>query len=181
MEAWTDIYKEIAEKITDNITEIKWVDLWHEQVSYLTTELPFPTPAVFIAFRMLEAVDEGLLVQHCNMQVDMYYFVEHFADTYTGSYNQESAMDFLRTLTDLYTLFHGKKGVNYYQMRRVDMVREDSGDAGNLYRISFQCIVPDVSAQLQYNHQIVNEVEVSDEEFNRPQTQDDDPGYIITM
>ncbi|WP_165025246.1 hypothetical protein [Dysgonomonas sp. ZJ279] len=32
-------------------------------------------------------------------------------------------------------------------MRRVYMAREESGGSGNLYRISFQCIVTDYSAQ----------------------------------
>lgn len=33
MENWQDLYKELAEKITDKMPEISWVDLWHNQVS----------------------------------------------------------------------------------------------------------------------------------------------------
>lgn len=76
MEYWTDLYKEIAARITDNLPEIAWVDLWHEQVNYLTEELPFPVPAVFLAFDTIQTDDRGKLIQDCNTQIDMYLFYE---------------------------------------------------------------------------------------------------------
>ena len=45
-------------------------------------------------------------------------------------------------------------------MRRVGMNREDSGNAGNLYKISFQCIVDDMSAMTDTNEELVNEIDV---------------------
>ncbi len=147
MEYWNELYTEIAEKIKTNLPAIKWVDLWHEQVSYLTDELPFPAPAVFIGFNTLNVEDKGVLVQDCNVQIDMYLFYETFSDTYLGSYNQGRALDFLTELTGLNALFHGKSGENYSPMRKIDMRREDSGGAGNLYRISFECLITDYSAQ----------------------------------
>ena len=143
---WSDLYKEIAEKIAAKLENIRWIDLWHEQVNYLTEELPFPTPAVFIGFNTLRADDMGKLAQNCNVQVDMYLFYETFSDTCEGAYNQVGALAFLEELTRLHALFHGKSGVNYSAMRRIDMIREDSGGAGNLYRISFECLVTDHSA-----------------------------------
>ena len=147
MEYWSEPYKEIAGKITGNIPNIKWVDLWHEQVNYLTEELPFPTPAVFIGFNLLDTQDAGKLVQQCNTQIDMYLFFETFADTFEGSLNQDSAIEFLQELTKLYALFHGKNGKTYSPMRRISMTREESGGAGNLYRVSFECLITDYSAQ----------------------------------
>lgn len=147
MQYWTELYKEIAEKITGKMPEVVWVDLWHDQVSYLTEELPFDTPAVFIGFSTVAIDDRGVLVQDCDTQIDLYLFFETFSDTYMTSYNQDRALDFLKTLTRLHALFHGKSGDNYSAMRRVDMRREESGGAGNLYRISFQCLVTDYSAQ----------------------------------
>jgi hypothetical protein len=147
MTYWSDLYKEIAEKITTNLENVRWVDLWHEQVGYLTEELPFPVPAIFIGLRTTRADDTGELVQQCDTQVDIYLFYETFSDTYDGSSNQSGALAFLEELTRLHALFHGKSGKNYSTMRRVDMGREDSGGAGNLYRISFECLVTDYSAQ----------------------------------
>lgn len=146
MEFWTELYDEIAGKITDKLPQVAWVDLWHEQVNYLTEELPFPTPAVFVAFSTLSTDDRGTLAQDCNTQVDLYLFYETFSDTYAGSINREGALDFLHTLTELHALFHGKSGRTYSAMRRTDMRREESGGAGNLYRLSLECRVTDYSA-----------------------------------
>ena len=146
MEYWTELYEEITGKINEHLPQVAWVDLWHEQVNYLTEELPFPTPAVFAAFSTLTTDDRGTLAQDCNTQVDLYLFYETFSDTYAGSANGEGALDFLRTLTELHALFHGKSGQAYSGMRRTDMRREESGGAGNLYRLSFECLVTDYSA-----------------------------------
>jgi hypothetical protein len=147
MQYWTEIYKEIAGRINDNLPEIRWIDLWHDQVNFLSEELPFDTPSVFIGFSTVSIDDRSALVQDCDTQIDMYLFYETFSDTYTGSYNQDRAIEFLESLTRLNALFHGKNGNSYSPMRRVDMRREDSGGSGNLYRISFQCMITDYSAQ----------------------------------
>ena len=67
---WSDIYKELSARILNmrqmidsldelspelaeelrTVPEVRYIDLWHEQTEYLAEELPFPTPAVFIAF-----------------------------------------------------------------------------------------------------------------------------------
>lgn len=166
MQYWTDLYLELANKIKDNLQQIEWVDLWHEQVGYLTDELPFSTPAVFISFIMLNADDKGMKGQLCNTQIDFYLFYETFSDTYLGSVNQDSATGFLNQLTKIHKLFHATSGTNYFEMRRVGMNREDSGGAGNLYRISFQCMVDDMSAMPDTNEELVNEVETEVERFH---------------
>jgi len=178
MQYWTDLYLELANKIKDNLNQIQWVDLWHDQVSYLTDELPFPTPAVFIAFNLLGADDKGMKGQLCNTQIDLYLFYETFSDTAIGSINQDSALDFLKQLTELHKLFHGTAGDNYWEMRRVDMKREESGGAGNMYRISFQCMVDDMSAIPDISEQEVNEIDLSRGDI--PIEQQNKPvGYII--
>ncbi|MEA4981405.1 MAG: hypothetical protein VB066_01680 [Paludibacter sp.] len=163
MQYWTDLYLELANKIKDNIEQIEWVDLWHEQVGYLTEELPFPTPAVFISFILLNADDKGLKGQLCNTQIDFYLFFETFSDTYLGSVNQDSATGFLNKLTELHKLFHATSGINYSEMRRVGMNREDSGGAGNLYKISFQCVVDDMSTMPDITEEEVNDINISRE------------------
>ncbi len=179
MQYWTEPYKEIASKIKANLPQIQWIDLWHEQVSYLTTELPFPVPAVFIAFNMLEVTDRGLLVQDCNTQVDIYFFYETFSDTYDGSYNQTTALEYLERLTELHALFHGKAGRSYSEMRRVDMRREDSGGAGNLYRISFQCLVTDTSAATLYIESQNPEAEVEVKSEASPAKNNGEPLFVM--
>jgi hypothetical protein len=176
---WSEIYKEIAEKIKENMPIVRWIDLWHEQVSYLSEELPFPTPAVFIDFNTQKADDTGMLVQELLVQIDLWLFYETFSDSYDGSYNQAGALDFLERLTELYALFHGKPGNNYSEMRRIDMQREDSGSAGNLYRISFECIVVDYAAKELFNEVVIPERELNIENEIPPKNQLSEPMYDV--
>jgi hypothetical protein len=178
---WSDLYREIAGRITANLENIRWVDLWHEQVNYLTEELPFPVPAIFIGFRATGMDDTGKLVQQCDIQVDMYLFYETFSDTYVGSSNQSGALEFLEELTRLHALFHGKSGEHYSPMRRVDVSREDSGGAGNLYRVSFECLVTDYSAQELFT-EVENpeaELEVIREDIPPAEAVNDTPLYDV--
>jgi hypothetical protein len=175
MNPWKDLYTELAEKITAKLSEILWVDLWHEQIQYLTEELPFPAPAVFIGFQILSMDDKGVLIQDCNTQIDLYLFFETFSDTYQGAYNQSSALSFLESLNSLHVLFHGTDGINYSSMRRIDQKREDSGGAGNLYRISFACVVEDASAKVEADNKVVNEVTINKESFTKPSGSDSEP------
>jgi len=162
MEYWSDLYQELATKIqTKRGKAIKWIDLWHEQINYLTEELPFPVPAIFLAFNAVECNDKGKSGQECNTQVDVYLFFETFSDTYHGSYNQEGAIAFLKELTEIHKILHGTSGTNYSEMRRTGMNREESGEAGNLYRLSFECVVDDTSAGIHYDEQTKPAAEVN--------------------
>ncbi len=113
---WDELYLEIAKKIKDNISQIKWTDLWHNQVGYLENEHPFPTPAIFIAFRILNTEDLGEKVQNLQIQIDLYYFFETFSETYNGAYNQTDALEYLKTLTQIHKTFHTTNGTNYAEM-----------------------------------------------------------------
>lgn len=173
-----DLYTEIADRIKANLTEILWCDLWHNQVAYLEEEHPFPAPAIFIAFHVTGTEDVGTLVQQCNLQVDFYLFFETFADTYMGSINQEDALKFLQTLTRLHALFHGRSGQHFSAMRRVDVVSEDTGNAGNLYRVTFECVATDYSAQVIYDEGTFPDVAISKEPIPAREV-DAEPLYMM--
>lgn len=89
MQNFQTLYTELAKKLTDNINEIRWVDLWNSQVYNLEDEHPFPTPAVFLAFRTNQTSDIGNKVQQVRMQVDVFVFYETFLDTFKDAYNQK--------------------------------------------------------------------------------------------
>ena len=158
MQNWKELYTELSDKINDNLTDIRWIDLWHNQVNFLETEHPFPTPAVFLAFRSKAIDDVGNNVQNVTLQVDVYLYFETFADTYRGSHNQESALDFLTNLNDIYALLQGSSGENYSNMRRTDIHPVDTGNAGNLYRQVFECVLMDYAACKAYDDATANDV-----------------------
>lgn len=150
MENWPDLYVEISEKLTSNISEILWVDLWHNQVNFLTSEHSFRTPAVFLRFRTLGTEDLGDKQQKVNLQIDFYLYYETFLDTFQGAYNQSGALEFLKTMEKIHGVFHGTAGDNYSAMRRVGYNDEETGGSGNLYKITFTCLSIDTSAAKYY-------------------------------
>lgn len=158
MQNWKDLYTELSEKITTNLPNVEWVDLWHNQVNFLEDEHPFPTPAVFLSFRTMQVEDAGKKVQNVRLQLDCYLFYETFADTYHGSSNQESALNFLNLINSLYTLLHGTSGENYSSMRRLAFNPVDTGNAGNLYQLSFECWLTDYAAVKEFTEGSVNGV-----------------------
>jgi hypothetical protein len=166
MQNWKDLYLEHAEMISQNLPEIKWIDLWHNQVNFLEEEYPFPAPATFLSYRILRTEDVGLKVQNVKLQVDIRLFYETFADTYKGSFNQDTALEFIDSLDKINALFHGSEGNNFSGMRRLGFSPEDTGNAGNLYLISYECTLIDYSATKTYVDHELDDIRV---------THDDDP------
>lgn len=139
-----DDYAELRDRLED-LPEFEHIDLWHNQVDYLSEEHPFPTPAIFFEFNTLQVDDAGELVQNTDLQIDMHVYWETFSDTYQGARMQEEALHYLDLLLLVGLMFHGRSGKHFHQMRRSGTQREETGGAGNLYRISFQTIVSEFS------------------------------------
>lgn len=148
----TELYERM-----EALPEIKHVDLWHDQVDYLSEEHPFPTPAVFFGFTTLNVSDNGELMQTTDLQVDIYVFYETFADTYNGAKLQGEALEFLDLLLMIGLMFHGRTGEHFHQMRRSGTFRQESGGSGNLYRMQFQTNVSEFSALNLHNHIMVED------------------------
>jgi hypothetical protein len=145
MENFKEIYKEIATNLSE-IEGVEWVDLWNSQVYNLEGEHPFPAPAVFLAFRSQLMENAGVKMQKVRMQMDVFLFFETFADTYHGSWNQERALQFLDTIDAINFKLHGSNGNTYTGMTRISFSPVDTGGAGNLFNITYECTVMDYSA-----------------------------------
>lgn len=139
-----DEYAELRERL-EALPEFEHIDLWHDQVNYLSEEHPFPTPAAFLEFNTMQVDDAGELIQTTNLQVDIHVFYETFSDTYEGAVMQEEALNYLDLLLLVGLMFHGRNGTSFHQMRRTGTMREESGGAGNLYRISFETNISEFS------------------------------------
>lgn len=168
MENFQNLYQELAETITVKIPKVEWIDLWHNQVSFLEEEHPFPTPAVFLNFRSVGTQDLGEKQQEVNLQVDFYLFYETFSDTFKGSFNQDSALEFLGLMDEIHACFHGTSGENFSAMRRVGFSSVDTGSAGNLYVVNFNCKMQDTGAMTAYEDGMVESIEVEDNGFIIP-------------
>jgi hypothetical protein len=145
-----NLYLEHEKRISDNIPEIKHVDLWSEQVSFMADEHPFKSPAVFFGYRVLDADDQGEKTQELRMQVDVYLFYETFADTSKGSKRQSKALNFLDLLTKINACFHATFGNYYSNMRRTGFNPVETGGAGILYVQRYELTMTDDSAKELY-------------------------------
>ena len=139
-----DDYADLRNRL-ESLPEFQHIDLWHNQVDYLSEEHPFPTPAIFFEFNTVKVDDAGELTQNTDLQVDMHIYWETFSDTYEGATMQDEALQFLDLLLLVGLMFHGRSGKNFHQMRRSGTQREETGGAGNLYRITFQTLITEFS------------------------------------
>lgn len=169
MGTFKNIYQELATKL-NTIPEIQWIDLWNSQVYNLEGEHPFPAPALFLAFRSNQIEDAGTKVQKALTQVDVFLFYETFLDTFKGAYNENEALAFLDSIDAVNALLHGSSGTHYKSMRRIAFSPVDTGGAGNLYSITYECLIVDFTAQPQFGEGTFPELEI--EPAN-------DTGYII--
>ena len=186
MENWQNLYLELAEKLSTDLDDnelefynklntiaehdgkspIRWLDLWHNQVNFLEDELQFPTPAVFLSFRSKNVQDLGDKLQEMVLQIDCYLFYETFSNTFKGSFNQEDALNFIGLLDFINARLHATTGENYSAMRKVGFAPEDTGNAGNLYRITFECIITDASAAKISEEAEIGDLELLNDENN---------------
>ena len=148
MQDLDNLYLEHEQLITDKVASIKHVDLWYEQVSFLQEEQPFFAPAVFFAYRSNSMEDRGQKVQQVNLQVDVYFYFETFADTSRKSRSQEKGLNFLKILGEINSCFHGSNGQHYTAMRRTGFAPVETGTANLLYVQRYECNMVDDSAKV---------------------------------
>lgn len=180
MQNWKDLYTELSNKLADGIPALQWIDLWHNQINFLEEEHPFPTPAVFLQFRSMGIQDMGERVQQLQLQVDVYVYYETFADTYKDSFNQDTALAFLDLLNAVHACLHASGGDNYSNMRRIALNPIDTGNAGNLYMISFECVLVDYAAQVAWQDAQGNEIDLT-HEAPPPPEEDEDKIFIVEI
>ena len=122
-QSWDDAYKEMSQLILNEITEIKWVDLWNEQTSFEEQEYPFGMPAVFLDFNGDDINTVGKGVQHINFEVGVHLAFATLADSHAGSINQNSSLEFISLLKKVHALLQAKHGEHFSSMNRINLKR----------------------------------------------------------
>lgn len=193
---WSKIYREVSERIASmrsildnlaqlspdmaeelkNVPDVAHIDLWRQQPEYPDAEHPLRLPAVFIGLGTPDTQDGGALVQNVRLQVDLYVWWETSAASVEGASSvQDSALNCLDLLTALNVLFHGYTGTEFSTLRKTGVQYLESGGKGHLYRISFECVMSDYSAQDTYATCEIagREVAVSSEPLPQPAMKED--------
>ncbi len=157
------LYQELVEQIGLKIPEIKWVDLWHNQVHPAQSQPTKPAPAVFIKLKSMACNDMGDNVQSCNYSIDLMLYAPSSADFSAGI--SSAPVDYLSLIDRLHQLFHGTDGEYYSSMLRTAVRHKKSDGKGYLYCLSFCCTVNDSSTEREYVYVSGNDVSVRREEL----------------
>lgn len=145
MQHWKDAYLELCTMLKDAASEIKWIDLWHDQITYLEEEYAFRFPAVFIGFRFPTISDFKDGIQDLNGYIEFTVAYHTLADTYDGSENQESALKFADLLTKLHKNLQAKAGTNFSALKRREILPLETGSNLIVYRLTYATIIRDYS------------------------------------
>lgn len=140
-----NLYIELT-TLLDTITEVKHIDLYQNQDEDDGQDLPFSTPSVFLEFRSNDMSDIAQNAQSINMQIDVIVMVETFADSFQGSTNQSSALEFLDIMEKVHAKLHGSDGTNYGGMERIGYNPNALTTSRLSYRMIYQCHTIDESA-----------------------------------
>jgi hypothetical protein len=76
------IFKAIAERITERCKDIKFIDLWNEHIVEVATSVPWPLPAVFIEFEQYEVRQLSRWQREADIPVRLHIVTR--ATPYTG-------------------------------------------------------------------------------------------------
>ncbi len=153
MKVLADTYKELASRINHNVPQIKWIDLWRNQINFLENEYGFPFPAVFLSFRANQMNDLPGHNQNIDTSIDLYLAYETLADTYHGAVNQQSALEFFEILEKLNTCLHASGGDTFTGMRRHSFTPIDTTDGILLYRVTYNATLIDRSGNVKNSSQ----------------------------
>jgi len=154
---WIAAAQEIMELMASNIPEIKFIDLWAEQVFTPEDEYPFPTPAAFLEFNVNNIDDVGENVQDLNTHITVYLLYLPTGDTHQGSTGNGDLELFGGLLRDIYRLFQGQGGENFSQAIRISLKREKAAPYEWVYSQTFSCLIRDYGAVKEFIDQEIGD------------------------
>lgn len=107
------IYKAICERISQQVSEVKHLDLWNNNIAVLSGGAVWPRPAVFIEFETIEWRQQQNRVRMADIAVRLHIVTD--AVSYNGSTDpkQDTALAFLDLLNKVNAAMQGLRGENF--------------------------------------------------------------------
>ena len=107
------IYKAICDRISQQVPEVKHIDLWNNNIAVLSGGAVWPRPAVFIEFETIEWRQQQNRVRMADIAVRLHIVTD--AVSYNGSTDpkQDTALAFLDLLNKVNAAMHGLRGENF--------------------------------------------------------------------
>lgn len=144
---WLAAYLELCTLVKADVTEIKHIDLWHEQLMFEAEEYPFPVHSLFMDFNAIAIETNGLKVQDMVFSIGFLHVFDTLSDTFDGSSNQAVALEFGAVLRKIHRKLQGLSGTNFSSLNRTGFAKESVPFEGIIaYRQTYQCIIRDYAA-----------------------------------
>lgn len=156
---WTEAYKELCTHIKSKVTEIKHIDLWFEQLNNLGDEYPFPNHSLFIDINADEITTLAKNVQEMNCIISFYHMFNTLSDTFEGSTNQNTALEFMGVNKKLHSNLQGVSGLNFSPLDRITNRRFPLPEGWLIVRVQeYRCLITDYSAWKEYTEHTVTAI-----------------------
>lgn len=108
------IFLAIANRIKEQVPEIKFIDLWNEHLAEITSSTAWPTPSLFIEF---EQYDVRQVANHCAMaDIPVRLHVVTRTKAYSGGFGDkrlEAALDYFALLDKVHAAMATLAGENF--------------------------------------------------------------------
>lgn len=107
------IYKAICERLSEQVPDIAYLDLWNNNIAVLTGGAVWPRPAVFVEFETIEWRQEQRGARRGDVAVRLHIITDTV--TYNGSKDnrQEVALAYLDLIDRINAAMQGLRGENF--------------------------------------------------------------------
>jgi len=147
MNIFKALYQELMGIIDANIPEVKWIDVWRNQVGMMSDaegtdydRLPFP--AVFFKLRIPgEAGSKGVKSQDGEVIIDVYVWDNSLGRSHHGSKTQDDALDHINVMGRVHEVLHNVSGVNFSTMNFLGPDPIETGGRDVLNKLMFRSLV----------------------------------------
>ncbi|HUH35131.1 MAG TPA: hypothetical protein VL022_04795 [Moheibacter sp.] len=129
------IFKQISEHLNQEVPELVLIDKERGQYEK-ENELLIPKPAVLIAFLRFEWQDVGNGVKEGKGSIQIRTGIENYAESYTGSIDQEDAIAFFELNEKIDKTLEGLSGANFTALEKI--ADEDDLEHSNIIVTVFE-------------------------------------------
>lgn len=109
-----DIINAVFNRISDNVPEVKFIDLWNEHMADITGGASWPMPAVFIEFEEIQWRQEGLNSRRADVGLRL-HIITQAVNTSSGhtDANMQSALEYFDLIDRITASLQGLHGDNF--------------------------------------------------------------------
>lgn len=163
VQSWTEAYKELCVLLDTAVPEIKHKDLWYEQINFPKEDYPYPDRSLFMDIKIDQIETLSQNIQDLNCTITFYFVFNTFSDTFHGSVNQSTALEFVDILSKLHGALQGTSGNNFSPLDRVKDERFVTREGYlNIREMSYKTIIRDYAAVKEYRIVTVDEIAIND-------------------